>query len=471
MIGSGYPMIFNSDQQFVIENAVNWFFNSPEQIFQYDGPPGSGKSLVLNEIVRRLGLNLSTEVAPMSYIGAATLVMRANGLYNAKTAHSWCYHVYEEELHSGAGTGEVMYTHSGRPRTTYKFVPKTSLDPEIKLIIIDEAYCMPKTLRHIIERFGIKILACGDSHQLPPVNDYPGFLVEGKIFHLTQIMRQDNNKGDIIFLANQVANGFPLLDGYYGNSMVIEPEDLTDEMMLWSDVVICGTNNTRDIINNHIRSLMGFDSLMPSFGERMVCRNNNWNMVSKDIRGFDINLVNGMVGTIVESPGISTYNSKEQGLPMTFMCDIINTTFRCTIDKDFLLAESKDKVNFKNRFRPVYHRGQFFEFAYAITCHIAQGSQFNKVIYIEESLDPSIQRCLNLVGATRAVQQLIYVNNNPHHKWKPYPGDMDLALARERLRQQLNYMDSQYQLAKRKIDRIKYKDRRVNFSKFKRKNK
>ena len=50
-----------------------------------------------------------------------------------------------------------------------------------------------------------------------------------------------------------------------------------------------------------------------------------------------------------------------------------------------------------------------FEYAYAITDHVAQGSQWHKVVYIEERMHPDIQINLNVVGASRADQQLIYV--------------------------------------------------------------
>ena len=56
-----------------------------------------------------------------------------------------------------------------------------------------------------------------------------------------------------------------------------------------------------------------------------------------------------------------------------------------------------------------YEVGNMFEYAYCITDHVAQGGQWHKVVYIEEYMDPSIQTNLNVVGASRADQLLIYV--------------------------------------------------------------
>jgi len=454
------------DQEFVISSAVHWFHHSPEQLFQYDGPPGSGKSVVLNEIVRRLGLRLEDEVAPMSFIGAASLVMRTKGLYTARTAHSWLFDLYKEDLRSGAGTGEVLKTHSGKRVSKWGFVPKTALSPTIKLIIVDEAYCMPRSLRPIIESFGIKILACGDSNQLPPVNDIPAFLVDGKIYHLTQIMRQ-TGKDDIIFLANQAAMGYPLMNGYYGNSLVIDRQDLTDDMLLWADVIICGTNKTRDILNNHIRSIRGFHSVIPRFGERIVCRNNNWQIRARDANGIEINLVNGLIGSVVNCPSISNYDTKVKGLNIQFQCDTANVVFDCIADGLYFIGDSAYRAGYKSGVISPYYRAQLFEFAYAITCHISQGSQFPKVIYIEERVNPSIQRCLNLVGITRATDQLIYVNDN-NRPWREYPEDFDPTPYFDKYKDKLNYFNQLYSQAKQKIDREKYKDQRVSFNKFKR---
>ena len=129
----------NEGQRYIVEEAVKWFYNSHEQVFQYDGPPGSGKSVVLMEIIRRLGLDIMTEVAPMSFIGSASLVMRMKGLLSAKTIHSWLYTV--KELNALDENGNViMDTLLNKPIKVPKFVPVIALDPKIKLLVVDEAF-------------------------------------------------------------------------------------------------------------------------------------------------------------------------------------------------------------------------------------------------------------------------------------------------------------------------------------------
>ena len=59
-----------------------------------------------------------------------------------------------------------------------------------------------------------------------------------------------------------------------------------------------------------------------------------------------------------------------------------------------------------------YHKGEKFEFAYAITTHLSQGAQYPSGIYIQEYLGDDIQNKLNYVGATRFSDYLIYVIPN-----------------------------------------------------------
>ena len=83
-------IILNKGQNHVVKEALKMLKEGNEQVFQYSGGPGTGKSVVLNSIVEQSGISRS-RIAPMSFIGAAAIVMRIKGLHNAKTAHSWLY--------------------------------------------------------------------------------------------------------------------------------------------------------------------------------------------------------------------------------------------------------------------------------------------------------------------------------------------------------------------------------------------
>lgn len=398
----------NDEQEFLIQKAVEWFHSGTNQVFEFAGPPGAGKSFVLNEIVTRIGLDPLTEIAPMSFTGSASLVMRMKGLFSARTAHSWIFNISAVPMKDKNGK-TMMDKLMNCPIMIPKFIPVKSLDPKIKLIIVDEAYSMPRTLRKTIEKFGIKILACGDPNQLPPVNDEPAFLYDPRnVYMLTKCMRQ-LGRDDINFISNRVSMGLPLLNGYHGNSLVIDAEDLTDGMLLWADVVICGTNKTRDSINKRIRALRGYTSDLPMYGEKIVCRNNNWLEGIKADNGYIINMCNGLIGTVVNSPDVSSFDGKM--FSVDFMPDLAPSSIfmnsRCNYNH--MIADNENRIKIRNN---KWEPGNKMEFAYCITSHIAQGSQFHKVVYIEEYMHPSIQNKINLVGASRADQQLIYVKRS-----------------------------------------------------------
>ena len=68
-------IVLTDEQEKLINEAVKWYYNSSELVFQYEGFGGTGKSLVMHMIQERLGLT-DEEVAPMAYTGAASIVMR-----------------------------------------------------------------------------------------------------------------------------------------------------------------------------------------------------------------------------------------------------------------------------------------------------------------------------------------------------------------------------------------------------------
>ena len=337
----------------------------------------------MSAIIQRLGLDI-IEVAPMSFIGAAVIVMRQKGLINARTVHSWLYE--PKWVDSG-----VMDTYLNRPKKKMEFVPKP-LPPEKKLICIDEAGCVPYHLKAEIESRGLKVLACGDLNQLPPVKDKPAYLYDGNVRFLTQIMRQSEGSG-IVYLANQVLEGKPLKEGFYGNAVVLADTAIKDSMIAQSEAIVCGKNATRDKFNRYVRKkIMGYENTLPNYGEKLVCRKNNW---SQEVDG--INLANGLVGYVSNQPDPTAFDGKT--FTINFLPPMLSHSFtNLKCDYKYFTASPDERQYIKGS---PYFKGEKFEYAYAVTTHLSQGAQYKKGIYFKEYLHQSINKNLDYTGITR----------------------------------------------------------------------
>lgn len=391
--------IFNKDQEKIINEALHHIHHSSEQTYQFSGLAGTGKSVVLNEIIRRSGLRRD-QIAPMSYIGQAVCVMRLKGLTNARTEHSWLYDPVVEDVLDENGN-KVYDDYYGCVKKELDFVPVgKERFGHIKLIIVDEAGSTPMSIRKEIDKLGIKVIACGDLSQLPPVIEDPGYLYTGKVSYLTQIMRQKEND-PILYLAHRAKNGLPIQKGFYGNVMVISRSELTNEMICASSIVIAGKNSTREMINRRVREdILHIDRDLPMMGEKLICRKNNWNLTLDGI-----SLTNGLIGMVTNHPDVSGF--KKDKFTIDFKPDLISKSFKdVECDYKYLMADQKERAYIKNN---RFNKSNKFEFGYCITTHSSQGSEHDFGIYIEEFLGQDIQANLNYTGITRFRNGMIYV--------------------------------------------------------------
>lgn len=262
----------------------------------------------------------------------------------------------------------------------------------------------PEYIRKEIDSRDVRVIACGDLKQLPPVGSNPGYLVDGEIFHLNQIMRQ-NADNPIIWISNRAYENKPIHKGLYrsnsGSVLVIEEDELTDNMIAWADIMICGTNKTRDKMNTRTRqSVLGIKSDLPLYNERLVCRRNNWN---REVDG--ISLTNGLVGRVSSYPDVSCFDGKT--LSISFNPFIINSSFNnLKINYEYLTAPyDKRKIIKENK----YYEGERFEYAYCVTTHVSQGSEYNNGIYFKEYLSKEINPNLDFTGITRFKRSCIIV--------------------------------------------------------------
>lgn len=389
-------------QQFIVDRAVDWYYNSSSQIFQFAGNPGTGKSVVMDAIIKAIGLP-NEAVAPMAYIGAAAINMRLKGMTNAKTIHSTIYEMVEEPVVDSFGN-IVMNKYFNRPEVRYKRILKKL--PEISLLAIDEGGTVPLRMRNDILSLGKKVLVAGDLDQLPPVADEPAFLNTGYVYELTDIMRQAANSA-IIYLCQRAKKGLPIHTGVYGNEVIVlEEKDfdlIAKDILPYAGVVLCGRNETRSKYTDFIRyQVLGKRSIIPEYGEKLICRINDWRMESGGIC-----LSNGLTGVVINQPDVSTFDGK--CFRIDFLPDLNPVPFSYVpVDYEFFtadLAKKKDMKNFN------YCFGEAFEYGYVQTVHTAQGSQWKNGVYFEEYL-PNNNNQLNYTALSRFQKKCIYVKKN-----------------------------------------------------------
>lgn len=393
-------MNFTDEQEKIIQGAVNHIKSNEvdEQVYQIAGSAGTGKTTVLREIIRRSEIPMS-RIAVMTFIGQAAIILRSKGIYNARTIHSQLYMTEEDYVYqNGQIVRDPVYD---KPVTKMYFRLKKSL-PDIDLMIIDEAWTVPKKMKKDIESFGIKIIASGDHKQLPPVGDEPAYLVDGEIHYLTQIMRQGKGS-QILLLADYLNKGYRVSPGYYGEVLVIEERDLTDEMIKYANIMICATNATRDTLNNHVRNdIFKLNQRLPAYGEKIICRKNNWNI---EVNG--ISLANGLIGSVINEISPLDIDRKKKQFKVDFKPDMFNGVFRdLDCDYEYFIADSNARKFLKNN---PYSKASKFEYAYAITTHLSQGAQYPSGIYFKEYFRKDIQSNLDYTGITRFSDFVIMV--------------------------------------------------------------
>lgn len=382
----------NKGQIYACYDLENWWHNSTKQLIEIEGAAGTGKTTMIIYFIEKIGLELS-EVLFVSYMGKAVSQMIRNGL-PAKTIHSACYDCVKKI--SRDEDGKIIFLPNGKPKTYLDFELKEKIPGKPKLIVIDEARMVPEKNALDLLSFGIPIIALGDTNQLPPVFGKPFFLESPDIW-LTEIMRQ--KEGDpIIYLSQQILHHEKLRPCVLGKSCVIERKYFTREQMIDSDIIITASNKLRGAINDLFReNILSLKTLdYPNFGEKIICRRNNWSRYVKD-RG-EIYLTNGLAG-FVDGVNKSSYNGKS--MKIDFRPDFTGKVFHdLKINLEYLNTSPGD-----NRDIFIGNDMNAFEYAYAISCHLSQGSQYDRVTLLQEkqiARDEDYFTKLMYTGITRA---------------------------------------------------------------------
>ena len=155
--------VLTPDQENAEKLIKEWFFNTDNLVFVLAGYAGTGKTFLIDRIVREsLHLKAGTEAVFVTPTGKAATVLIKNGTV-AGTVHSLIYTRNEDDLDVDEN-GEIV------ERETLSFTKKEKIDEKIRLIIVDEASMIGEDVLRDLLSFGVKCLFSGDNAQLPPVN-------------------------------------------------------------------------------------------------------------------------------------------------------------------------------------------------------------------------------------------------------------------------------------------------------------
>lgn len=344
------------------------------------GFAGTGKSTAVQFIIDALDIP-EEHIAFCAYTGKASLVLQQKGCPGATTAHKLLYHTKE------------------LPDGTFQHTPRKHPEDNLKLIIVDEISMLEKEQWDILMEWGIPVICLGDPFQLPPINQDNGVLQHPHVF-LDEVMRQAQDS-EIIRLSMDVREG-KSLNYFKGKDVRVVPKDsISDRLLITADMVLCGKNATRFSLNTRMRRAYWGDEYVdePINGDKCICLKNQWSVGD---------LVNGSIGTIGNIRKEDTFFLKPRMIA-DFATDCDDWFPALSMDYK-IFTEGKPTVNKDNwKMYPKDVRPMEFDYAYAITVHKSQGSEYGKVVLFNEYLGSDREQWHRWLytGITRSSEKLV----------------------------------------------------------------
>ena len=310
--------------------------------------------------------------------GKAVSVLRRKGIPSSKTIHSLIYRPIE--VKGGIGV---------------EFERK---EPEelshIPLIIVDEASMVSKPLMEDLMSFEIPILWVGDHGQLEPIGENANLMTDPRL-KLEKVHRQALESPIIEFAtALRTSNRFGRRVEEKPAGWVKLPKGPTTKQIVQSaaegrvDQIICGYNDTRHFLNLSVRKALGRGEL-PEKGDKVICLRNN----------REHGTFNGLMGTIL-------HVKENRGVTIECVVDcgdgLILPGIRMLLEQFGQTFKSYKKVD---------PEIGLWDYGYAITCHKAQGSEWPRVLVLEELAMGWNPARWSYTAATRASTGLVYITN------------------------------------------------------------
>ena len=456
-IKTNFPYKPTFEQENVVKILADFLFcRKTESLFLLKGYAGTGKTSLIGALVKTLD-QLEQKCILLAPTGRAAKVFSHYAGHPAYTIHKKIYRQksFSNEL-DNFSMNDNLHQH------TLFIVDEASMiaNEGLSGSMFGTGRLLDDLIQYVYSGQGCRLMLIGDTAQLPPVGEeespalsadvLKGYGLEVYEALLTEVVRQLHDSGilwNATELRSYIANedfftlpaikveGFPDIKVIPGNELIEAITDSYDHVGMDETIVVCRSNKRANIYNKGIRNTILYREEELETGDLLMVAKNNyfWTEGCKEIdfiANGDIAVVRRVrreremygfrfADVLLRFPD---YNDME--LEVKLLLDTLHTETPAlpkemndklfySVLEDYADISVKRERMKKMKADPHYNALQV-KYAYAVTCHKAQGGQWKRVFLdqgymTEDMLTPDYFRWL-YTAFTRATETLYLVN-------------------------------------------------------------
>ncbi|HKI90427.1 MAG TPA: AAA family ATPase [Draconibacterium sp.] len=433
--------------------------DEPDRVILIKGYAGTGKTTMIYALTQTLKM-LKIRSVLMAPTGRAAKVMAG---YTSMPAHTIHKSIYRQQT-SADGMGRFVLNNN-LYKNTYFIVDEASMisNETNESSVFGSGKLLDDVLEYVYSGENCRLVLVGDTAQLPPVGlnispalergmlEHYGFGVDE--YELKEVVRQAQDSG-VLFNATQIRNritdaehqfgffplvleSFPDVQRISGGDLIEQISTCFDKYGLFETTVVTRSNKRANLYNKGIRGSILYKENEIERGDLLMVVKNNYFWIDEDME-LDF-IANGDIAKVTQIYGYEElYGFRFANVSLCFV-DYENVEIDCKIfletlsietasfsqeqNRELFNAVSEDYLeirNKRNRWKKIKENPYFnalqVKYAYAITCHKAQGGQW-KAVFIdhgyltEDMLDTEYYRWL-YTAFTRPTEKLYLVNFN-----------------------------------------------------------
>ena len=456
-IKENFPYKPTLEQEKSLNMLSEYYLEAQDKaILLLKGYAGTGKTSLMSAFVQTL-LKMKQKVVLLAPTGRAAKVFATYAGQPAYTIHK---KIYREQSFTGEGGSFVI--NDNLHKHTLFIIDEASMiaNDASSENAFGTGYLLDDLITYVYSGEGCRLIMLGDTAQLPPVGEVSSpaldadylkrYGMEVMEMEMTEVLRQEQASG-ILWNATQLRElimrgqfnvlpkfrfkGFADIRVISGDELIETISDCYDHDGIEETIVICRSNKRANIYNNGIRGRILWREEELESGDMLMVTKNNYYWTEKEPE-MDF-IANGDMARVVRVRGereqygfrfveatlaFPDYNEME--VEVMLLMDTLQSEAPALskADSEKLYTEvmedyadiSLKRERVKKLKSDPYFNALQVKYAYAVTCHKAQGGQWKNVFldqaYVtEEYLTPDYFRWL-YTAVTRATGTLYLVN-------------------------------------------------------------